>query len=254
MFCTRCGKENHPTARFCVACGTAIHAGGDVQDTRPAGEAARQEPSFDAPTPGKPLSRVGAFSADEPLWRAVIGPKKVDRYLPLFAEYAITGRPSASWNWPASLLTSLWLLHRKLWSPALLYFIVPFLFLLAVSIFQAGAGARSAGLFPVIWLVYIAALYLVPGMYGTGWLYRKYEATIAKAKARHETQEARLAYLTAAGGTGKAAVICGVLLVVVFFLGLLAAVALPAYQAYTLRAKTAQGQPQPGVHTTPGAY
>ena len=35
MFCTRCGKEHHPTAGFCVAGGATNHAGGDFQDTRP---------------------------------------------------------------------------------------------------------------------------------------------------------------------------------------------------------------------------
>lgn len=242
MFCNRCGKENSNDARFCKACGVAISSGGrdDFQETLPASSASgRQEPSFGA-SPRPPLSRVSAFSADEPLWRAVIGPKKVDRYLPLFAEFAVTGKPTASWNWPASIVTFFWLLHRKLWSRALFYFIVPFLFVVVVSAAQEGAGASSAGLFLMIWLVYLLALYLIPGLYGTGWLYKKYQATIAEAKTRHRTPEAQVAYLSAVGGTGKAAVLYGLLLFFIVIFGILAAVAIPAYQDYTVRAKMSQ--------------
>ena len=239
MFCMQCGKENNNAARFCVACGSAINAAGDFQDTQPAQKSGRQEPSFEAAVSPKPLSRVGAFSADEPLWRAVIGPKNVNRYLPLFAEYSITGKPTASWNWPASLITFFWLLHRKLWGRALLYFIVPFLFVVVVSGAQQVAGA-NAGMFLAIWLVYLLALYIVPGMYGSGWLYKKYKATIAQAKAQHKTPEAQLAYLSTVGGTGKAAVIYGLVLLFFFVFGVIAAVVLPAYQDYTVRAKKAQ--------------
>ncbi|WP_439588867.1 pilin [Hydrogenophaga sp.] len=240
MFCTECGKENNNTARFCVACGTAIQASGDFQETQPVLKTGRREPSFEASASAKPLSRVGAFSADEPLWRAVIGPKKADSYLPLFAEFSVTGKPTASWNWPASLMTFFWLLHRKLWSRALVYFIVPFLFVVVVSAAQEGAGASSAGLFLMIWLVYLLALYLVPGLYGTGWLYKKYQAIIAEAKTKHRTPEAQVAYLSAVGGTGKAAVVYGLLLFFVVIFGILAAVAIPAYQDYTVRARMSQ--------------
>lgn len=223
MFCIACGKENNSTARFCGHCGVSI------------------EPKATAPGTGR-SNPVGAFKADEPLWRAAIGPKNADHFLPIFAGFAVAGKPSLSWNTPAFFVTYFWLLHRKLWSRVALYFFVPLVISVVVSVAQAAGGKDAAGLFLLIWLAYLAGMFLVPGLGGNGWLYKKYKALIAEAKAMHKTLDAQVAYVAAKGGTSHAGLIIGLVFVLIFMTGILAAVALPAYQDYTVRARMSEAR------------
>lgn len=254
MFCTQCGKDNKSAAKFCMHCGATMGAD-NFQDTFPgasrpqslAASSANSVHSADRVAPrlaGADARRgptaVAAFNEDEPLWRAVIGPKKADHLMPVFAAFSVAGKTSSSWSWPASLTTFLWLLHRKLWMRALVYFFAPAIITVLISVAQEADKGRNGGLFALIWLVYLVALFALPGMWGVGWLYKKYKGLIAEAKSLHKTRDAQLAHLALAGGTGKAGIIYGLFIVAIFVVGMLAAIALPAYQDYVVRAKMSE--------------
>ena len=94
MFCSSCGAEARIAARACTRCGTAL--------VHPAPD--------DAP------------ASEGELMEAAIGPKNTHYYLERFHEFATGGR-YASWNWPAFFVPLFWMLYRKMWLHAALYFL-----------------------------------------------------------------------------------------------------------------------------------
>lgn len=213
MFCTRCGLRNAADAQFCFACG---HALGPVPET--AGDSAPQ------------AARTDTL---EQMYAAAVGYRRVAFYLPRFRGFDAGGR-SLSWNWPAFFVSFYWLLYRKLWGWAALYFFGP----LAAGIVEAfitalpGAGAATG----LIWLPYSIAIWIVLPASANWIYYRRVQTLIADTAAFTGDHSARLQLLAARGGTSNAVVVIIVILATVFVLGVIAAVAIPAYQDYALRA------------------
>jgi len=84
------------------------------------------------------------------------------------------------------------------------------------------------------------ATWLLPPMLANGLYYRRVKAWVEEARTRDPDTTAQLAYLSARGGTsGSVAVAIGVF-VVVALIGMIAAIALPAYQDYVTRSKVAE--------------
>ena len=100
MFCSKCGAEAGPDARFCSKCGNALQAA----------------------DPGPP------DRGDIEYVEAAIGPRNTDYYLRKFERFGSSGG-YVSWNWPAFFVPLLWMLYRKMWLWAALYFFAtPFVF------------------------------------------------------------------------------------------------------------------------------
>ena len=59
------------------------------------------------------------------LYRAVIGTRKQEFYLPYFRRAEERGFPPLSWNWPVFFFGILWFLYRKLYVWALIVFFFP---------------------------------------------------------------------------------------------------------------------------------
>ena len=87
----------------------------------------------------------------------------------------------------------------------------------------------------------VAAFMLLPPMFGNALYYRHCKAKIAEAKQVGGSAERQLGELAGKGGTSNAAIFILIGFGVLMMLAVLAAIAIPAYQDYTVRAKIAQG-------------
>lgn len=228
MYCSRCGTESAADALFCTSCGAPL---------------ARAQAAASAAPVSTAAARSGPADAfDEEIWRAAIGPKNTEYYLTRFREQHASGRRSL-WNWPAFLLTFYWLLYRKLWLPAIGYFVLPYVILAVVGVAAASLGAsKDSGdaIMGMVWLAYFGVVFIAPPMFANSLYYSRIRALIAQHSATAQSRDRLIATLEAKGGTSRAAAILVGVFVVIGLIGILAAIALPAYQDYTYRAKSTE--------------
>lgn len=132
-------------------------------------------------------------SATIDLYRAALGPLRVDYYLKAFTRFDAAGKSGPDWNWAAALLSLNWMLFRKLWIAALAYVGV----LTAAALLLFGIGRLVFQLSPETqWLMLALGAMLaiaVPGAYGNAWLYancnRKMERALAASVTLEEAYE-----------------------------------------------------------------
>jgi len=255
--CQPCGQDNAASALFCTACrrplvassappirresaarpamamaGAAPAMAGSsagAQDTRPSRN------RFAPPGAGR-ASRLGSDSdvmTDDEAWAAVIGDSNTHHYLTRFDRLA--KGDSGGWHWPAFFVTWYWMLYRKMWVPALLYFFAPWVGAIVIGATGAAVPALAVLLYVAQWL----AILFVPPLLANKWYYKHCENKIRDVRARAGSKDQMLARLEAAGGTSNILVIVLAVFGLVAAIGILAAVALPAYQTYTVKAKVA---------------
>ncbi len=181
-----------------------------------------------------PSAEVGNQPATDDLFATAIGPKNTDYYLRYLQKSE--GSPwQASWNWPAFLVTSLWLLYRKVWLGWLIYVVLlPIGLTVLTAVVGAGLGETAGTL---IYFVGFAALMLAFPVWGNALYKRKLTALVDKAQRLHAEREAQRAYLARHGGTSW--VVVTVLIIIPLLLGIVAAVAIPAYNEYLEAARQA---------------
>lgn len=175
-------------------------------------------------------------------WQAMVGPRNQAYYLPRF-ERTARGEGGAHWHWPAFLITWYWLVYRKMWAWALLYMVLPFLLLLPFGLLTALLGPHRAA--DAVPMLYLAALYVAPPLLANGAYYRHCRKLMAAQRARGGSREQYLAQLEARGGTSNVVVAVVGALLLVSMIGMLAAIALPAYQDYVKRARGSQTVQKP---------
>jgi hypothetical protein len=165
--------------------------------------------------------------AVDELYRAVIGPKNQDYYLGHFQRFEREGKAGVSWHWPALFVTFYWLLYRKMWRNALVYFFLSLILqVLAVS---------SAG---VLFFIVLGVLFFGPPLFVNAFYFRHCKRKIERAEVSYDDRERKLTTLSAKGGTSPLAVV--VCLFLAFLGGLLSGIAGPAYHDYTIRARVAE--------------
>lgn len=209
MYCQSCGAENADRSAFCSKCGQAL------------------APASEAPPP-----------TDREFFEVAIGPSNTDYYLTRFERFA-SGGSTVSWNWPAFFITLPWLLYRKMWAYAALYFILPTVFWVALAlIFQA--------LFPntmmpaLAWLIEIVLIFVFVPMYANLLYYRNVRSKIEWVKRFRGGADRQLRTLASEGGASALGLII-LLVAAVPMTGILAAISIPAYQDYTIRAQVSEG-------------
>lgn len=207
MFCSKCGSENSDTARYCSSCGQSLSAAPTAND-------------------------------DSEFLEVAIGPKNTDYYLSKFERFA-AGGGFVSWNWPAFFVSLPWMLYRKMWAYAATYFLgFPIAVLVLSLVLAALLPAPTAATLTL--LIELAAMFIVLPMFANALYYRVVTKRIEAAKGRAGERERQLRALAGEGGTSNAALII-VVVMIVPVIGILAAIAIPAYQDYAIRAQVAEG-------------
>ena len=232
MFCTQCGNANNEAAKFCLGCGAAMQAGV---------HGSANTPSMPASTAGS--GEVGLEIPEEEFFKAVIGPKNQDYYLSQFARFDEAGKARVTWHWPALFVTFYWLLYRKMWLNAFLYFVAPYVIMIPVGIVAAIAGTSGGGdsILAVGNLLFLGAVFLLPPLFANALYYRHCKKKIAEVRASTGEVQRQLGELSGKGGTSGVIIIFILAFVFIAILGILAAIAIPAYQDYTTRARTVEG-------------
>jgi Tfp pilus assembly major pilin PilA len=249
MKCQACGHENPDSALFCAACRRPLVAAGPlptrIEPLSPAKApvappmgAPSDRPSSSANRYAPPESDAAGRSmgdpdilTDEEAHAAFIGDNNTAYYLGRFDR--LSNGESGGFHWPGMLVTWYWMLYRKMWIPALIYFFAPYAIGVAIGIFSAISPALGA----LLYLAWLAVWLVGPGFLANGWYYKHALAKIRDVRLRGGSKDQMLARIEAAGGTSNVAVIILAVLALVFAIGILAAVALPAYQNYTVKAK-----------------
>ncbi len=216
MFCPNCGTENDTSAKFCTRCGAPLP---DVHQAASA--------SAETRVPESP----------EPYYKAFIGPRNQDYYLRHFVRFDAKGRPGPSWHWPVFFVTFWWLLYRKMWLHALVYFFLPYVASFVIGFAAGGAGDYAEAVGGLLSLLYLAAVLLLPPIYANALYYMQCKRRIAAARASSAEVEKQLAFLSATGGTSNVALIVIAIIAAVLLIGILAATSIPAYQDYLTRAR-----------------
>ena len=256
MKCQACGHDNADNALFCAACRRplvaptklptrmeplaqpAMAAAAPALASGYGGGTASPSPRnrFEPPRAdgsGRAHDDTGVMT-DEEAWGAVIGDANTSYYLERFARLA--HGDSGGWHWPGFFVTWYWMLYRKMWVPALVYFFQPYVTVMVL----AGVAAAAPAVAGLLYIVWIVAQLAVPGLFVNRWYYNHCMKKIRDVRARGGSKEQMLGRLEGLGGTSNILVIIVAFVVIFMGIGILAAVALPAYQTYTIKAKMSE--------------
>ncbi|MEJ2128762.1 MAG: pilin [Woeseiaceae bacterium] len=171
---------------------------------------------------------------------AYIGPKNTDYYARKFEKFQ-SGGGSISWNWPAFFISSVWLLYRKMWLLAFLYWIVlPFsLSFLSTFVTLMVDASPIAGELAYYGLYFLIAFILLP-MFANRLYFAHAKRKADKVAGIISSEEQQAIELARIGGTSNVALVVAPLFIIML-IGILAAIAIPAYQDYTIRAQVSEG-------------
>lgn len=174
------------------------------------------------------------------LYAAAVGSGKAEYYVPKFLAFDQPGSSSVSWNWPAFFVTWPWLLYRRMYALCALYmFPLPLLIGLIGGVLIAVLG-ETVGTVLYLGIIVLVQFVAVP-MFANKLYHRQVSKRIDMLAADAPSSEALLQRVIghAAGSNGGAVVIAAVAVIPV--IGILAAIAIPAYQDYTIRAQVTEG-------------
>ncbi len=188
----------------------------------------------DAQSPyASPTAEVGGAAGDaDDLYSAFLGPKNAGYYQAAF-EKIRAGGGSMGWHWPACLITWFWLAYRKMWGWFFMYWLLyPFAIMLVAAL--AGMAHES-----LVFVVYFVGYFIIPPMYANALYYRHATNKIARAQYAGTDPQAQALEAARLGGTSNVVII--IIPAFVILIGILAAISIPAYQDYTIRAQVAEG-------------
>ena len=195
-----------------------------------------ENPYAQKPAPSTPEEQL---TAD---YEAAIGPN-TGYYLPRFRDFD-AGESQVGWHWPAFFATSGWFLYRKLWAVGLLNLFWPLIVIILTVIVAVTMRPQTGLTLGLFALLLVLPSILLP-MYANAIYWRRTRRLIADLPTSIATDpQKRVGRLERDGGTAPGAtagVLIGVGFFGIFILGILAAIAIPAYQDYTIRAQVTEG-------------
>lgn len=161
---------------------------------------------------------------DERSWAAAIGPRRCGYYLPRFERFATRGI-GPTWHWSAFFFTFWWLIYRKLWLPAFLYWAA------WTAVTNLDTLLERAGVAPALSLVALIVSFTFVPMYANAIYYTATRRKILHVHARIPDEAGRLRELERTGGTSLL-LFLGVALVAA---AIAAAVLIPVHRDFTAR-------------------
>jgi type IV pilus assembly protein PilA len=180
------------------------------------------------------ISPVPGGNEEEADLARFIGPRNTDYYLERFRQ--IADGKKTSWHWPAFFITSGWLLYRKMWLPALGYIIgLPLLAVVLMALLDTVVGVHAGAL---VYVPYYAFVFFNVPLFANRLYHGRAVASIAKADAKGLDAGRRGRLIENVGGTNLFAALA---LMLIPLTGIIAAITIPAYQDYTLRAQVSEG-------------
>jgi type IV pilus assembly protein PilA len=166
--------------------------------------------------------------------------KNTDYFLPRFESFD-AGGSRAGWNWPAFFITGPYFLYRKMWLAGFLYIFYPWILMIPLGIFVAVAPKSAGAIMGAGFLLYFASWIVLP-MYANSFYWSKINKIIddiPRSVAGQPDKRARR--LERNGGTNLAVPLVVFLVGGLFSGGMLAAISIPAYVEYTIRAQVNEG-------------
>ena len=193
---------------YCSKCGKELSEGGSFCQHCGSNLSATTPPGLQAANVTSGLSMEDY---------AVFVGKNSEKYLTKFANFNSDGldRFKATWHWPALFVPFWWMLHRKMYGWAVLAFltgIIPYLGLLS----------------GFVWAIVANYIY-----------YTHAKKKILEIKQLHSAPETQKAVIAVTGGVGNAALMICVIIALVAVIGILAAISIPQFASYRMRANNA---------------
>jgi type IV pilus assembly protein PilA len=185
--------------------------------------------------PGMPAWMQSEVEETE-LYRAFLGPNNAERYLAVFQRFD-SGGGSATWNLAGGLITQLWMLYRGMY----LWALVLYPLLIIAGGVALGAVGGLLGLDTSLSALSLILGIAIPGLYADKIYHGHARKLIERSALMGLAPQPRREWLMRKGGTNLLAP----LILLVFnaaVIGMLAAIAVPAYQSYVVRAQVMEGQ------------
>lgn len=183
------------------------------------------------PAPARPASQAE-------LYEAFVGPDHAGYYLPRFQRFD-AGGSATSWNWPAALITQWWMIYRGmyLWG-FLLYPLLNTVAMVVVTTVAAQILGPARGMLG--YLLTLLVSFVVTGLYGNKIFHGHVRGMIDRSGRLGLSEQGRREWLIRKGSSSFIVVLI-VLLIIPAIIGILAAIAIPAYQDYTIRSQVTEG-------------
>jgi hypothetical protein len=214
MFCPKCKASNEANATVCSSCGEALpRLPGKYQHVQESSEGTGNTIEY---------------------YKAILGPMNQDYYLDMFAGFDRVGAVSVIWHRHAFFASFFWLLYRKMWREALIYFLAPYLLMPLLGVI-GGPFLVTLG-----YMLYTIGIVIWLPMYANALYYKHCKKQIATVSASSGDLQQQLDELSAKGGTIDLARMWLVALVSVVVLGILAAIVMSVYQGYSIKSHTAK--------------
>ncbi len=201
----------------------------------PAGAGIRREPTIGTPGPEPtPTADMSLTS----MYEAFLGPEKAAYYSPIFQRFD-AGGSALSWNWPAALITQLWMLYRGMFLWGFLgYPILSWVASLVVTLTLTAALGKSGTL--IAYAVTLVGSFVVTGLFGNKILHDHVHKMINRSGTLGLSPQARREWLIRKG-SGNFVIVIVLFFVAIAIIGILAAIAIPAYQDYVIRSQVSEG-------------
>ncbi len=173
----------------------------------------------------------------EARYRAAVGPR-ANFYVPKFLRFD-AGESRASWNWPAFFLGALWMLYRRMWSTAVYLFLISIgIGIVEGLIFEPLLGKQTSDR---ISYATTLGLMIVVGIVANMLYHGRIKRRIAQVSQSGLDELQAFRALERGPHTSWVGVIIAAVVFGVAVLGIVAAIAIPAYQDYTVRAQVTEG-------------
>jgi hypothetical protein len=183
----------------------------------------------------------GATQNREALYRAAVGAKKADFYVPKFIRFDQSGASELSWNWPAFFVSFYWFPYRRMYETwAICSLLIPFGMGVATVFVAAFAGIRGGNLFFAV--AGLGYYFVAIPLLANSWYHKEVKQRIDQLRDKVPEIHAQVSVLENTSPTNN---VVWIALVFIGFaiVGTLAPIAISAYRNYTVRAQVLETIP-----------